>query len=172
VYRPTSGHTGDKVAVWTLDFTIKDCRCGTCRDGRHRHATKLTVKRDAEDLLEQRRTDYLNGRYNAPPTPKTLRAYVEHHLAAKAKETDRYGQPITHQWLAAVKQHLTRAVEHFGSERLLGSITRADLLMWLSALARRFSGGAATSQLAVESVSARRGGRAHTDEPGDGFTAE
>ena len=72
VYRPTSGHTGDKLAVWSLDFTIKDCRCGKCRDGRHRHPTGLTVKRDAEDLLEQRRTDYQNGRYNAPPTPKTL----------------------------------------------------------------------------------------------------
>ena len=148
VYRPTSGHTGDKLAVWSLDFTIKDCRCGKCRDGRHRHPTGLTVKRDAEDLLEQRRTDYLNGRYNnAPPTPKTLCTYVEHHLAEKAKETDRHGQPITEQWLAAVKQHLHRAAEHFGGHRLLGSITRADLLTWLSVLARRFSGGAARQHL-------------------------
>ena len=65
----------------------------------------------------------------------------------KAKETDRHGQPITEQWLAAVKQHLNRAVEHFGGDRLLGSITRADLLTWLSALARRFSGGAARQHL-------------------------
>ena len=65
----------------------------------------------------------------------------------KAKETDRHGQPITEQWLAAVKQHLYRAVDHFGGARLLGSITRADLLTCLSALARRFSGGAARQHL-------------------------
>src|SRR2546426_10771352 len=84
--------------------------------------------------------------------------YVEHHLVEKAKETDRHGQPITEQWLAAVKQHLYRAVDHFGGARLLGSITRADLLTWLSALARRFRGGAARPPLHPPSNLCVRGG--------------
>ncbi len=129
VFRPTSGHTGDKVAVWSLDFTVKGCRCGRCDStGRHRLPTGLTSKREAEELLEQRRRDYQNGRYEAaPPTPRTLRAYAEHHLAAKAQETDRHG--------------------HFGTERLLGSIARADLLKWITVLGRQFKGGAARQHL-------------------------
>src|SRR6266567_4643333 len=149
VFRPTSGHTGDKVAVWSLDFTVKGCRCGRCDStGRHRLPTGLTSKREAEELLEQRRRDYQNGRYEAaPPTPRTLRAYAEHHLAAKAQETDRHGQPITVQWLAAVKQHLDRAVVAVSLKRLLGSIARADLLKWITVLGRQFKGGAARQHL-------------------------
>jgi len=149
VFRPKSGHTGDKVAVWSLDFTVKACRCGQCDStGRHRQATALTGRPEAEELLDQRRRDYQNGRYEAaPPTPRTLREYAEHHLAEKAKETDQHGQPITGQWLAAVKQHLDRAVAFLGTQRLLGSIGRADLLKWLTALGRQFKGGAARQHL-------------------------
>ena len=159
VFRPTSGHTGDKVAVWSLDFTVKGCRCGKCDStGRHRQPTGLPSRREAEELLEHRRRDYQNGRYEAaPPTPRTLRAYAEHHLAAKAQETDRHGQPITVQWLAAVKQHLDRAVVFFGTERLLGSIARADLLKWITVLGRQFKGGAARQHLNSLSNLYRRG---------------
>lgn len=149
VFRPTSGHTGDQVAVWSLDFTVKGCRCGKCDStGRHRQPTGLTSKREAQELLEQRLRDYQNGRYEAaPPTPRTLKEYAEHHLAAKAQETDQHGQPITPQWLAAVKQHLDRAVAFFGAERLLGSIIRSDLLTWVAALGRQFRGGAARQHI-------------------------
>src|SRR2546427_4205240 len=50
----------------------------------------------SSDVCSSDLTDYQDGRYNnGPPTPKTLRTYVEHHLVEKAKETDRHGQPIT-----------------------------------------------------------------------------
>src|SRR6266851_5102950 len=107
------------------------CRVGAGGDARDsqlqprasaRGVSGVTSRREAEELLE-------------------------HHLAAKAQETDRHGQPITVQWLAAVKQHLDRAVVFFGTERLLGSIARADLLKWITGLGRQFQGGAARQHL-------------------------
>ncbi len=143
VYRQKSGYTGKRVGVWWLDYTVGGHR--------YRESSGLTVKEatkvEASELLEQRIKDRQNGRSVQPPAPKTLRAYVEHHLAAKATETDTHGQPITAQWLAAVKQHLDRAVQHFGKDCLLGSLTRPDLLKWITALRQRFEGGAARQHL-------------------------
>ena len=134
VFHHTSGE-GEALSTWWLDYSV--------HGKRFRESSGLTVKQEAVDLLEQRIKDRRAGRPVQPPQPQTLKGYVTHHLAEKAKETDKHGQPITKQWLAAVKQHLGRAVAHFGIDRVLGSITRKDLLHWITALRQKFSGGAA-----------------------------
>src|SRR5688572_199636 len=97
VYRRKSGYTGETVAIWWLDYTVNG--------ERHKESSGQRVKADAVDELERRIKERQNGRPIEPAAPKTLRAYAEHHLALKAKETDKHGQPITEQWRAAVKQH-------------------------------------------------------------------
>src|SRR5437879_2156940 len=100
VFHHTSGE-GEALSTWWLDYSV--------HGKRYRESSGLTVKQEAVDLLEQRIKDRRAGRPVQPPQPQTLKAYVAHHLAEKAKETDKHGQPITAQWLAAVKQHLGRA---------------------------------------------------------------
>ena len=97
--------------------------------------------------LDQRMKARKAGRPIAPPVAKTLAAYAATHLAAKHTEVDKHGQPITDQWLAAVQQHLDRAVMYFGKDRLLASIDRADLLRWIARLRQQFQDGAARQHL-------------------------
>lgn len=62
----------------------------------------------------------------------TLRDFVSHHLVQKAKSG-----LFAEQWLAATESMLTLAVDHFGADRDLATITVADVQGWLNALATR-----------------------------------
>src|SRR6266550_1869679 len=113
VWRPLNG-SGKPSNVWMLDYTV---------DGdRYRESSGLEVKKaskqDAVAELERRIKAAQEGRVLEPPKPKTLRAYVDAHLAAKPNEVDpRTGLSITPVWLKNVKRHLDRAVAFFGAER-------------------------------------------------------
>lgn len=138
VYRPPNG-SGEAAACWMLDYSVGGHR--------YRESSGKTVKAEAVEEVERRIKLRKEGRPVEPPAPTTLKAYAARHWEAKAKETDRHGQPVTKQWMAAVRQHLDRAIDHFGPARLLGSITRADLLQWVAALGQRFGGGATRQHL-------------------------
>src|SRR5439155_16933518 len=129
----TRGYTGESVATWSLDYTVNGHR--------YRESAGMTVKADAVTELERRIKLRLNGQPVEPPAPTTLGAYVKHHLAEKEKETDKHGLPITPRWLAGVQRQLNRAVQHFGKDRLLGSIARPDVLKWITALRQRMADG-------------------------------
>ena len=135
VYRPTSGYTGEAVAVWSLDYTVNGKR--------YRHPSGQAVKADALDALAQAIADRKNGVPVRPLAPKTLAEYVTYHLAAKGKETDRYGVPITARWVGESRHKLERAVAFFGKERVLPSIGRKDLLAWIERLRQTMSEGTA-----------------------------
>jgi integrase len=126
VYRQTSGYTGDTVATWSLDYTVNGKR--------YRESSGMTVKPDAVDELERRIKLRQNGQSIEPAAPKKLKEYVEHHLAAKAIETDKHGLRRTERWLAGVKRQLNRAIAYFGADRLLGSISADDVVRWIAAL--------------------------------------
>ena len=59
----------------------------------------------------------------------TLVAFSREHLIAKAK-----AGRVTEGWVAADEHFLGRAVEHFGADRELSTITAADLRMWAERL--------------------------------------
>ena len=141
VYRPING-SGKPSATWMLDFTVGDQR--------FRESSGLAVKdhpmKDAVAELERRIKARQEGRAIEPAKPNTLRAYADTHVVEKAKEVDDLGQPITVQWLAAVKQHLARAVEYFGATRALGSIIPDDVVGWVAHLRQSGFGGGSQRQ--------------------------
>ncbi len=54
-----------------------------------------------------------------------LKEFASVHLVAKAKSGK-----VTDTWLALCEKHLERAVDHFGADRDLASITTADVRRW------------------------------------------
>ncbi len=163
VWRPLNG-SGKPSNVWMLDYTV---------DGdRYRESSGLEVKKaskqDAVAELERRIKAAQEGRVVEPAKPKTLRAYVDAHLAAKPNEVDpRTGLAITPVWLKNVKRHLDRAVAFFGAERRLTSIRPDDLVAWVTALRRTISGASARHHLNSLSNVFRKAQRAGlvTDNP-------
>ncbi len=69
----------------------------------------------------------------------TLAAFAQAHLVAKAES-----QKFTEQWLAATEKCLGRAMEFFGADRELSSITVADVRRWSAHLLTSPNGRGAT----------------------------
>src|SRR5260370_2011495 len=69
----------------------------------------------------------------------TLAAFAQAHLVARAES-----QKFTEQWLAATEKCLGRAIEFFGADRELSSITVADVRRWSAHLLTSPNGRGAT----------------------------
>ena len=69
----------------------------------------------------------------------TLAAFAQAHLVAKAES-----QKFTEQWLAATEKCLGRAIEFFGADMELSSITVADVRRWSAHLLTSPNGRGAT----------------------------
>lgn len=95
-------------------------------------AQQLLARR-IKDLDARRRGRALHGLADQA----TLADFARTHLIAKAKS-----EKFTDGWLELSELHLGRAVEHFGADRDLASITTADVREWCEQLqAGGLSGG-------------------------------
>jgi integrase len=86
----------------------------------------------AQELLARRIKDLdarRRGWVHGIGDQATLAAFAELHLVAKAKSGK-----VTDAWLELAELHLARAVEYFGAERDLASITTADVRAWAEQL--------------------------------------
>lgn len=104
-------------------------------------AEALSLKRLAE--LKDRRLRGIAG----VPQRAALGPYVRDHLVARAKAAK-----VTEAWLEANEVMLGRAVEHFGTDRELASITTRDVRGYVEQLRTRPNGrgrGAALSETSV-----------------------
>lgn len=133
VYHPIV--RGERSPIWMCNYTRRGCTCGECdATGRHRESLHLrapeSTKADAYKALDALQKARENGRGKPQPTaPDTLAAFVELHLAAKAAT-----KKFTPEWLAALRQYLKRAVEFFGPQCRLASITAPDVAAWSAKL--------------------------------------
>lgn len=96
---------------------------------------QVLAARRLEALDALRRGRALHG--NTPEV--SLSEFARAHLVAKA-EAHRF----TPHWLDVTERCLTRAVEFFGADRPLGSITVADVRRWANSLLQRSNGRAGT----------------------------
>src|SRR2546425_726254 len=105
-------------AAYMLDYTV---------DGeRYREAAGTEDYQEALAILTQRRAARENGAPVATEAPTlTLKAFVADHIAKR-----RQSKKFTEGWIDVNEQHLNRAVEHFGAERKLASITVQDVAAW------------------------------------------
>jgi len=95
-------------------------------------------------VLLARRIEYFDGLRRGKAIQgiagqAALGAFSRQHLVAKAES-----RKFTEQWLAATEKCLSRAVEFFGADRELGSITVADVRRWAARLLTTSNGRAAT----------------------------
>lgn len=96
-------------------------------------AAKLVGAR-LEELLGKKRDKAFGVR---PATP--LKAYAAHHLEEKAKSGN-----YSELWLVNTEHMLTVAVEHFGADRDIGSISVEDVQQWATVLSARSNGRGGT----------------------------
>jgi integrase len=113
--------------------------------------TRATTDKDlAEALAAKRLTELQRKRAGAQgrtvaglPPVTTLVTWVREHLIAKAK-----AGKVTDQWMEGEELRLGRAVEHFGADRDLSSVTVADARRWAEALTTQgLSGGTVRQHL-------------------------
>lgn len=78
---------------------------------------------------------------NDLPRVTTVARWVREHLLAKAK-----AGKVTDQWMEGEELRLQRAVNHFGADRDLSSVTVADVRQWAEALARQGLAGGTVRQ--------------------------
>lgn len=113
--------------------------------------TRATTDADLADALAAKRVTELQrkragaqGRTVAGlPPVTTLVTWVREHLIAKAK-----AGKVTDQWMEGEELRLGRAVDHFGADRDLSSVTVADARRWAEALTTRgLSGGTVRQHL-------------------------
>src|SRR5712692_1264939 len=121
VYQPVvrrSKRRTEKTAVWWLDYTV---------DGRrYRESSGTEVQAEAAALLRQRiTTREVGAPMSAETRTLTLKAFVAEHIEKRRKS-----KKFTEEWIDVNEQHLTRAVEHFGAERKLASISVQDVAAW------------------------------------------
>lgn len=114
VFRPKV--RGEETAVWWLDYSVNGRR--------YREASGTMVKAEALAMIPGRKEDRKIGRPIHDATPSTLAAFVAEHLQAKAREE------VTLGWVAESEHQLKRAVEHFGPDCHLVSITTKDVRRW------------------------------------------
>jgi integrase len=100
-------------------------------------AEVLAAKRLAE--LNRLRAQRQAGAVHDLPKRTTLPAFAREHLIAKAK-----AGKTTEGWVAETEHCLARAIEHFGSERDLSTITAADVRRWTELLQSVPNGRGAT----------------------------
>jgi len=100
-------------------------------------AEVLAAKRLAE--LNRLRAQRQAGAVHDLPKRTTLPAFAREHLIAKAK-----AGKTTEDWVAETEHCLARAIEHFGSERDLSTITAADVRRWTELLQSVPNGRGAT----------------------------
>jgi integrase/recombinase XerD len=141
VFRPISGTTHKRTAIFWWDYTRSGCTCGECdAKGRHREPSGLrypdATKADVFELMRQRKEERKVGRPQQAAVSKLLEGFVTEHLAAK-KEAGK----VTAGWLAESKRQLEAAVTHFGAQRHLESIGVADVRKWAAALQREGKSG-------------------------------
>src|SRR5207249_11393796 len=100
-----------KVPMWSWDYTLRGCTCGTCdKDGRHREPSGTTDYAVATELLAQRIAARKMGAPVATEAPTvTLAAFVAEHIARR-----RQSRKFTESWVDVNERHLARAVAHFG----------------------------------------------------------
>lgn len=111
--------------------------------------TLATTDEDlAEALAAKRLTELQRTRAAAQgrmvadlPPVTTLAAYVREHLIAKAR-----AGAVTADWLEGTELRLTRAVEFFGADRDLSTITVADVRRWNEALTAQGLSGSTRRQ--------------------------
>lgn len=149
VFRPTvkRGRRRERTAVWWLDYTVD----GT----RYRESSGMEEQGAAIALLRERIKAREIGAPVAEETPThTLDAFVKEHLAAR-----RASKKFTEQWIKVNEQHLARAVEHFGANRKLASITGQDVAQWsVKLLDAGFEAGTVLHHMHALSNLYRRGG--------------
>jgi integrase len=92
------------------------------------------------DLQERKRNKVLLG----VERQATLAAYAAYHLERKAESSE-----VTDRWLEETEVRLQRAVEYFGADRELGSISVRDVQNWLSHLAREKHRGRSFSRATI-----------------------
>ena len=120
-----------------LKVSADDARATTDRD----LADALAAKRLTE--LQRKRAGAQGRTVAGLPPVTTLVTWVREHLVAKAKA----GQ-VTDQWMEGEELRLGRAVEHFGADRDLSSLSVADARRWSEALTTRgLSGGTVRQHL-------------------------
>jgi integrase len=105
-------------AAYMLDYTVSGVR--------YREAAGTDDYQEALAILTRRRAARENGAPVATGVPTlTLKAFVAEHIAKR-----RQSKKFTEGWIDVNEQHLTRAVEQFGAERKLASITVQDVAAW------------------------------------------
>ena len=93
-----------------------------------------TTDATTAQVLVARRLEHLDGirrgrAIHGIAKQTTLAAFCREHLIAKAK-----AGRVTEGWVAADEHFLGRAVEHFGADRELSTITAADVRAWAEQL--------------------------------------
>lgn len=105
--------------------------------GRRGVTTRTEAERIAEEYVRQLRTGQTSRTSSEISGPRLLEDYSDEFLRYLGETPRPNGELRTDRYLADVTRYLRAAIEHFGADRPIGSITPADVERYVAAIRRR-----------------------------------